>query len=177
VVAVAVVAVGAVALFAFVTAATPSTPAVSTVYVSKDAAAIVSSAAQAQPAGFVFQASQTSPSEGSDWATLQQADGSDANVTVMVYPTAAASQGYYGRYVRGVEGLPGYANVTSDLASFQQYGRCYGYGEDVDGIAVINGVCTKGNTFLQVHLVSAIDFQDLEGDLTSIMGALYESAA
>jgi hypothetical protein len=132
---------------------------------------------QTNPAGFVLQASEQAPSGGSGWATLQHADGSEANVTVMVYASTGDSQGYYERFLAGVKGLPGYTDITSDLSSFQQYGKCYGYGEDVDGIAVVNGVCTKGNAFLQVHLVSAIAFSDLEGDLTSIMGALYRSAS
>jgi len=145
--------------------------------ISEGASSIIASALQANPAGFVFQSSERPVSASSDWATLQQSDGSDANVTVVVYSSTTASQGHFSRVVAGVKGLPGYSNITSDLDSFQQYGRCYGYGEDVDSIAVVNGVCTKGNVFLQVHLVSAISFADLEADLTSIMGALYQSAA
>jgi len=148
-----------------------------TTSISSGAPAIIAAAAQTDPAGFVMQASQRVPSGSSYWATLQHPDGSEANVTVMVYSSTDASQAYYGKVVAGVRGLPGYTDVTSDLSSFQQFGKCYGYGEDVDGIAVVNGVCTKGNVFLQVHLVSAIAFSDLEGDLTSIMGALYQNAS
>ena len=144
--------------------------------VSNGADAIVASAAQADPAGFTLETSKQPPSGSGDWALLQQADGSEANVTVKVYPSANASQAYFGRFVAGVRDLPGYTDFTSSLASFQRYGGCYAYGEDVDGIAVANGVCTKGNAFLQVHLVSSIAFSDLEGDLTSLMGALYQSA-
>ena len=144
--------------------------------ISEGASSIIGSALQANPAGFVFQSSGRPVSGSSGWATLQQPDGSEANVTVVVYPSTAASQRYFSRVVSGVKGLPGYADITSDLDSFQRYGQCYGYGEDVDSIAVVNGVCTKGNVYLQVHLVSAIPFTDLEGDLTSIMGALYQGA-
>jgi len=143
--------------------------------------AIIASAAQTDPSGFTLQTSKRTASASSDWAVLQQSDGSEANVTVLAYPSANASQAYFERLVAGVDGLPGYTDITSSLASFQQYGSCYGYGEDVgDGensIAVVNGVCTKGNVFLSVHLVSGISFSELEGDLTSIMGALYQSAA
>ena len=144
--------------------------------ISTGADTILASAVQTNPSGFVLESSKPTPSVSSDWAVLQSADGSEANVTVSVYPSTNASEAYFDRYVTGVSGLVGYTNVTSGLASFQRYGKCYGYGEDVEGIAVANGVCTKGNVFLQVHLVSSISFSDLEGDLTSIMSALYQSA-
>jgi len=164
--------------FAAQTTASSGTPtSEGTTSISSEAGAIIASAVQTEPAGFVLQTSEQAPSGVSGWATLQHPDGSEANVTVMVYSSIGASQAYYGKFVAGVEGLPGYTDITSDLSSFQQYGKCYGYGEDVDGIAVVNGVCTKGNAFLQVHLVSAIAFSDLEADLTGIMGALYRSAS
>jgi hypothetical protein len=94
-----------------------------------------------------------------------------------MYPSANASQAYFDRLVSGASGLPGYTDITSVLTSFEHYGKCYGYGEDVDNIAVANGVCTVGNVFLQIHLVSSISFLALEGDLTSLMGALYQSTA
>lgn len=145
--------------------------------ISAGADAILASAAQTNPSGFVLESSKLTASGSSDWAILQSADGSGANVTVLVYPSTNASQAYFDRFVAGVRGLIGYTDITSDLASFQQYGKCYGYGEDVDGIAVANGVCTKGNVFLQVHLSSSISLSALEGDLTSLMNALYQSAA
>jgi hypothetical protein len=145
--------------------------------ISSGADTIIALAIRTSPAGFVPQSSKQPASSSSDWAILQRSDGSEANVTVMVYSSAGASQRYIDTFVSGVRGLPGYTDVTSDLASFQRYGTCYGYGEDVDSIAVINGVCTKGNVFLQVHLVSGVSFSDLEGDLTSVMGALYQSAS
>ena len=174
----AVLAIAGVVWFTASTAApTGAMTSEGTTSISKAAGAIIASAAQSDPAGFVIQGSGQTAQGGSDWATLQHADGSEANVTVIIYPSTDASQSYYQKFVAGVSGLPGYTDVTSDLSSFQQYGRCYGYGEDVDGIAVVNGVCTKGNAFLQVHLVSGISFSDLEGDLTALMGALYQGAA
>jgi hypothetical protein len=147
-----------------------------TTTISGGAYAIVTSAAQSEPAGFVLESSQQTGSGASAWATMQQADGSGANVTVIIYPSAAAASAYYGRVVAGVEGLPGYTAISSALSSFQGYGACYGYGEQADNISVANGVCTKGNAFLQVHLESGIAFSSLEADLTTVMGALYESA-
>jgi hypothetical protein len=156
----------------------PSTAASTSISAGADA--IIASAALTNPSGFVLEfAKNTTASsiQRSDWAVLDQPDGSEANVTVTVYSSTNATVTYFDRLVACVTGLPGYTDVTSDLASFQQYGKCYGYGEDVDSIAVINGVCTKGNVFLSVHLVSDISFSDLEGYLTGVMGALYQSAA
>ncbi len=137
---------------------------------------IVASAVQTSPAGFVNETSKQGLSSSSDWAVLQAPDGSEANLTATVYSSANVSQSYFDRLVAGVKGLPGYSDISSNLASFEQYGTCYGYGEDVDGIAVVNGVCTKGNAFLQVHLVSSVSLSDLEADLTVLMSALYQSA-
>ncbi|MGD0319011.1 MAG: hypothetical protein ABSB56_04890 [Nitrososphaerales archaeon] len=174
VVAVLIIA-GVVALVATSRPSATTTTTMST-YISAGADSILASAVQTNPSGFVLVSSKPAASGSSDWASLQSADGSEANVTVLVYPSTNASRAYFDRFVTGVSGLTGYTDITSDLASFQQYGKCYGYGEDVEGIAVANGVCTKGNAFLQVHLASSISFSALEGDLTSIMGALYQSA-
>jgi len=154
-----------------------TTTAVSSIYVSSGADIILTTAVRSNPAGFSLEYSKSAASTSSDWAILQQSDGSEANVTVISYSSSNASQDYFDRLVSGVSGLSGYSEITSDLSSFQQYGKCYGYGEDVDSIAVANGVCTVGNVFLQVHLVSGISFSDLEGDLTSLMGALYQSTS
>jgi hypothetical protein len=160
---------------------TNTTTATST-SISAGAAAIIASAVRTNPAGFTFESSKPTGSgnstEISDWAILQQSDGSEANITVIVYPSTDASRAYFDRFVAGVTNLPDYTVITSDLSSFQQYGKCYGYGEDIsaESFSVVNGVCTKGNVFLSVHLASDISFSDLEGDLTSIMGALYQSA-
>ena len=144
--------------------------------ISNPANAIIKSAVQTSPAGFVNETSKEGPSATSDWAVLQAPDGSEANLTATVYPSANASLSHFDKLVASVKGLPGYSDITSELTSFEQYGACYGYGEDVDGIAVVNGVCTKGNAFLEVHLVSSVSFSDLEADLTAMMGALYQSA-
>lgn len=173
---VAVLAIaGGVALIS--TTIAPGVTTTGSISVSSGANTIVGSALRTNPAGFTLESSRQPPSVSSDWAVLQQkSDGSEANVTVIVFSSTNASQAYFSSFVAGVRGLPGYTDVTSGLASFQRYGGCYGYGEDVDNIAVINGICTKGNVLLQVHLVSSISFSSLESDLTSIMGALYESA-
>ena len=175
VMAVAVLAIAGAASLALSTAQPPGTTETTTISAGADK--IVASAVQAGPAGFTLESSKQPPSGTADWAVLQQADGSEANLTVTVYSSTGAAQAHFDRFVAGVRDLPGYTEVTSSLASFEQYGGCYGYGEDVVGIAVIYGVCTKGIVFLQAHLVSSIDFSTLEGDLTSSMGALYQGAA
>lgn len=176
----ALLAIGGVVALVVTGAPSPAASTSST-SISAGAATIIASAVQTNPSGFALESSKPAGSgsnlQSSDWAILEQADGSGANVTVIVYPSTNASQTYFDRFVADVTGLPGYTDITSDLASFQQYGRCYGYGEDVEGIAVANGVCTKGNVFLSVHLFSGISLSDLEGDLTSLMGALYQGAA
>ena len=149
--------------------------------ITAGANATIASAVQTNPSGFALESSRPAgpgnSTQSSDWAILQQSDGSGANVTVIVFPSTNASQAYFDGLVAGVTGLPGYSDITSNLASFQQYGKCHGYGEDLEGIAIADGICTKGNVFLSVHLASSISFSDLEGDLTSLMGALYQGAS
>jgi hypothetical protein len=140
---------------------------------------ILSRAVLQNPAGYSLESSKLNPSIGTlssgDWVVLGHADGSVANLTAVVYSTTNGSRSYYDRLVANLKGLQGYADISFELASYQQYGRCYGYGEDVDGIAVADGVCTNGNVLLHVHLVSGKAFSDLEADLTAIMGALFAS--
>ena len=177
---VAVILVVGIAAIAVMSSGKPTTATVTNTSISAGADRIVTTATQTNPAGFVFEFSEPAGARNnlqlSDWAVLQQADGSEANVTVSVYQTSNASQTYFERFVAGVKGLSSYSDISSDLAAFQQYGKCYGYGEAVEGISVVNGVCTKGNVLLQVHLNSGISFSDLEADLESIMAALYQGA-
>lgn len=142
---------------------------------SVGAEAVVSAAVQQEPAGYTLESSKGDPQAGADWAVLGQSDGSVANITAVVFSSSSDSQAYFGRLVSNLKGLPGYTDATSALSSFEGFGSCYGYGEDVDGLAVANGVCTKGNVLLQVHLVSNKSFAELEADMTSLMGALYQS--
>ena len=140
--------------------------------------AVLTSAVQHNKAGYVLESygsTMTDGAQGGDWAVLGNTDGSEANMTVIVFSSVDAAQAYYGTYVAGVKGLPGYTDVSSDLNSFQQYGKCYAYGEDVDSIAVVNGICSKGNVILQTHLVSGVSFEQLGADMVSLMGSLYNS--
>jgi len=140
---------------------------------------VVSGAVQQHPAGYVLQSSKKFGNREStqleDWAELGDSSGSLANLTVTVFRSTNASQTFYQDLVTSVRELPGYQDVSSSMASYQQYGGCYAYGEDVDSIAVINGICLKGNVILTVHLVSGVDFTTLESDATSLMGSLYNA--
>jgi hypothetical protein len=175
-----IVLAGLVALIASSTppAVTPASTAVTSI--SSSSGAILASAVSSDPSGFTQESSMPDAHVGGalsgSWAELGQPDGTVANLTVVVYASTNASQAYIGRLVASVKGLPGYTDVSYDLVTFQRYGTCYAYGEDVDSIGVVNGVCTVGNVFLQVHLVSGDSLSTLETYMTSLMGALYQSA-
>jgi sialic acid synthase SpsE len=102
---------------------------------------------------------------------------SAANLTVVVFNQVSSAQSYFARFRSNVQGLPGYSNLSSVVNGYQQYGACYGYGEDVDGIAVVVGICTKGNVFLEVHITSSNDFSSTQGDLANLMGAAYSNVS
>ncbi|MDG6968524.1 MAG: hypothetical protein JRN50_03600, partial [Nitrososphaerota archaeon] len=76
---VVVIAVAGALLFAFPTS-TPVALTTGSTTISRGAEAIVSSAAQIDPAGFTLATSTQQPSVSSYWATLQNSDGSEANL-------------------------------------------------------------------------------------------------
>jgi hypothetical protein len=143
------------------------------------ASVVVQSAAQQNPAGYSATNSRvvnsSYPGAQSEAYAILSDPQSAANMTVIVFDTTNSTQSYYSLFASHVMGLPGYTNVTSLLNGYEQYGKCYGYGEDVDGIAVANGICADGNVFLEVHLSSSESFSQLESDLSSLMGAMYQS--
>lgn len=166
--------------YVFVAGSSPGTLSTTNTYYTISPYAIVFAAVQQNPSGYSLESSKGNPTSNAgtrsgDWAVLGEADGSVANLTVVVFSSTNASQSYFSRVIAELKGLPGYTDITSAISTYEQYGKCYGYGEDADGIAVINGVCVKGNVLLQVHLVSSKAFGDLEADLTSLMGTLYQS--
>jgi len=182
--AIAVVLVAILAIYALESNTAPRGPTytqtTSTVY-EVAASSVIQSAVQQNPSGYATTSTgalkSTYPGEqGAEDAILNGDQGqAAANMTVMVFDSANSSQSYYGVFTSNVKGLAGYTDITSILASYEQYGSCYAYGEDVDGIAVANGVCTDGNVFLQAHLSSSESFAQLEDDLSSLMGSMYQS--
>jgi hypothetical protein len=173
--AIVLVLIAAGAVYTLWTSSSPETASTISTQYSADAASVVTGAVAANPAGYVLESSKSGQQRIGDWAVLGQPDGSVANVTVLVFASTSASQSYYSRLVSSLRSLPGYTDLTSSLAQYQQFGRCYGYGEDVDGIAVADGVCTKGNVLLHVHTVSSKAFTSLEADMIDLMGALYQN--
>jgi hypothetical protein len=143
------------------------------------ASAVVQAAAQQDPAGYnatsLKALNHSYPGAQSAADAILSEPQSAANMTVIVFDTTNSTQSYYDLFASHVVGLPGYTNITSVLNAYEQYGKCYGYGEDVDGIAVTNGICVDGNVFLQAHLSSSATFSQLESDLSSLMGAMYQS--
>lgn len=140
---------------------------------------LVQAAAQQNPSGYNLTSSKALPAsypgeQTGAYAILAEPE-SAGNMTVLVFGTTNSSQTYYNSFVSQVEGLPGYTDISGVLSGYTQYGYCYAYGEDVDGIAVANGICTDGNVFLQVHLSSSEPFSQLEVDLSNFMGAMYDS--
>jgi hypothetical protein len=178
--AVVLVAVFAVYAFGgFGLSSTPSSTMTTSTSYRITASSVVLAAAEQYPAG--YNATSSGPlslnrpgEQSAAYAVLFQSQSS-GNITVIVFDSTNASQSYYNAFTSNVRGLVGYTNISGSLVGYQQYGGCYGYGEDVDGIAVANGVCTDGNVFLQVHLSSTESLSQLESDMSSLMGAMYQS--
>jgi hypothetical protein len=145
------------------------------------ASSVVADAASRAPAGYVLGSSrQINPSESglaSGSYGVFSAEGGDlANMTILVFNGTGPAQTYIESVVSNARNLPGYTDVTSALAGYGHYGICYGYGEtDPDGNgAVATGVCTKGNVYILVHLVSPVSLSSAEADLSGFMGAAYQ---
>jgi hypothetical protein len=177
---IAIVLGGVLLVYQFLPAGSSSVTTTSTFY-QVGPKPIVASAVESNSVGFTSVSSGSGPSGDptrlSAWASAQQPDGTAANMTVFVYLSYNMSQSYYTRFVNSVQSLPGYTDISSVLGSYQHYGRCYAYGEDVDGIGVADGICAKGNVILRVHLVSGVSFSTIEDYLTGLMGSLYDSVS
>jgi hypothetical protein len=146
-----------------------------------DAFAVIASAAAHAPAGFTQGSShQVNPNEtglhSGAYAVFSAQAGSVANMTIIVFDTPKSAQTYVMSVVSNAKGLSGYTDVSSSLASYQRYGICYGFGEaDPYGNgAVATGVCTKGNVYIQVHVVSPSSLSSAEGEMSSLVGAAYQ---
>ena len=130
------------------------------------ASSVILAAAQQYPAGYNTTSAgllhSTYPGERSAADAILSTSQSAANMTVL-FDTVNSSQSYYRVFTSNVKGLVGYTDISSVLSGYEQYGSCYAYGEDVDGIAVANGICTDGNVFLQAHLSSSESFSQAGG--------------
>jgi hypothetical protein len=157
---------------------TSSTSTITSASYAVGALSVLSSATA--PAGYAEGTpQQLKPSEpgleSAGAAVFSSQAGSLGNLTVFVFDAPSSANSYIESVVANAKGLVGYTDVTPVLSSFQRYGLCYGYGEDdPDGNgSVATGVCTRGNVYIQVHLVShsllAVSRQDMAG----LVGAAY----
>ncbi len=160
---------------------TPGVASTTSTSFAVDASAVVASAASHAPAGYTEGSSrQLNPNEmglqSGGFAVFSTQGGSSANMTILVFDTPKSAQAYISSVVSNAKGLPGYTDVSPSLASYQHYGLCYGFGEpDPYGNgAVATGVCTKGNVYIQVHVVSRSSLTSAEGDLSALVGAAYQ---
>ncbi len=148
---------------------------------SLTAASVVGSVSTDPPDGYQQGSSgPLSPSESGltsgGYATFHKPGGSAANVTVLVFDSQQSAQAYAEGVISGAKDLPGYTNVTAAISAYRHYGVCYGFGEaDPEGNgAVANGLCTKGNVFIQVHVVSSVSLSSARGDMADLVGAAYQ---
>jgi len=179
---VAIVLVALLAIYALTGAGSSPGPAVTqttSTYYDLIASSVILAAVQQNPAGYgttsTGQLRAEYPGEQSAADAILSSSQSAANMTVAVFSSVNSSLSYYEIFSSNVKGLAGYTDITSVLSGYEQYGACYAYGEDVDGIAVTNGICTDGNVVLLAHLSSSESFAQLEGDLSSLMNAMYQS--
>jgi hypothetical protein len=145
------------------------------------ASSVISSAANYAPAGYTQGSSrQLSPSEtglvSGGYALYSDQGGALANVTILVFGSPASAQAYVASVISNAKGLSGYSDATSTLTGFQHYGVCYGYaeGDPEGGEYVANGVCTKGNVYIQVHLAATSSLASAESDMAGFVGAAYK---
>ena len=144
------------------------------------ASSVVADAATYAPAGYALGSSrQVSPSEqglvSGAYGVFSAQGGDLANMTILVFNGTTSAQAYIESVVSNAMRLPGYTDATSALAGYSHYGLCYGFGEtDPDGNgAVATGVCTKGNVYILVHVVSPLSLSSAEADLSGFVGAAY----
>jgi hypothetical protein len=164
------------------TPATTSAASTTSTSFAVDATAVIASAASHAPAGYAQGSSrQLYPNEtglkSGGYLVFSTQAGLLANMTVLVFDTPETAQTYISSVVSNAKGLSGYSDVSSSLASYQHYGFCYGFGEtDPYGNgAVTTGVCTKGNVYIQVHVVSPSSLSSAEVDLSTLVGAAYQA--
>jgi len=144
------------------------------------ASSVLSSAANYLPAGYVQGSSRQLNANESGlvsggYALYSNQGGALANMTILVFSSPASAETYITSVISNAKDLSGYSDVTSTLTGYQHYGVCYGYGEsDPEGsLYVANGVCTKGNVYIQVHLAASSSLSSAEGDMAGFVGAAF----
>ncbi len=109
------------------------------------------------------------------YALFSNQAGALANMTILVFDSQASAQSYVESVISNAKALSGYSNANSTLSGFQRFGVCYGYVQSAPegGGSVANGVCTKGNVYIQVHLATLSSLPSAEGDMSGLVGAAY----
>jgi len=145
------------------------------------ASSVISSAANYIPAGYLQGSSrQLNANESglvsAGYVLYSNQGGALTNMTILVFGSPASAQTYITSVISNAKDLSGYSDATSTLAGYQHYGVCYGYAEsDPEGSQyVANGVCTRGNVYIQVHLAASSSLPSAEGDMAGFVGAAYE---
>ena len=145
------------------------------------ASSVISSAANYAPAGYLQGSSRQLNANESGlvsggYALYSNQGGALANMTILVFSSPASAQRYITSVISNAKDLSGYSDATSTLTGYQHYGVCYGYAESdpEGGLYVANGVCTKGNVYIQVHLAASSSLPSAEGDMSGFVGAAYE---
>jgi hypothetical protein len=145
------------------------------------ASSVISSAANYLPAGYLQESSKELNANESGlvsggYVLYSNPAGSLTNMTILVFSSQASAQTYLTSVISNAKGLSGYSDATSTLSGYQHYGFCYGYAESdpEGGEYVANGVCTKGNVYIQVHLAARFSLSSAEGDMAGFVGAAYE---
>jgi hypothetical protein len=144
------------------------------------ASSVISSAANYVPAGYLQGSSrQLNANESglvSGGYVLYSNPGALTNMTILVFSSPTSAQTYITSVISNAKGLSGYSDATSALAGYQHFGVCYGYAESdpEGGEYVANGVCTKGNVYIQVHLAASSSLPSAEGDMAGFVGAAYQ---
>jgi hypothetical protein len=145
------------------------------------ASAVIASAAARAPDGFAGGfVRQLSPIEsglvGGGYGSFFTHGGSLANLTVLVFVSPDSAQTYISSVITNSKALSGYTDISARLANYLQYGVCYGFGQtDPDGNgAVATGVCTKGNVYIQVHVVAPSSLSSAQAEMSDLVGAAYQ---
>ncbi|MDG6915373.1 MAG: hypothetical protein JRN23_06260 [Nitrososphaerota archaeon] len=146
------------------------------------ATSVISGAAGYLPSGYSMGSSGAlSPNEtgldGAGYAIYSSQTGAYANMTVMVFGSQPSALGYAESVISNAKTLGGYTNTNSTLSAYSHFGVCFGYaeGDPAGGEYVANGVCTKGNVYIMVHLAATSSLASAEGDAAGFVGAAYRA--
>jgi hypothetical protein len=164
----------------------PSSSATTTSFSSTSyditAASLVGTVASHPPDAYVETSSkQLNPNESGlasgGYGFFSTQAGDLANVTILVFDGQQAAQNYTDSVIGNTKHLSGYTDVTGVLTNYDHYGACYGVGEtDPEGNgAIAQGICSKGNVYIWVHVVSSASLPVAEGEMADLVGAAYQS--